>query len=130
MKSKLVKKDLKEFAYVVGFGMPLIVGCLIPLIFGHQFRIWTLWVGIIFLLIGIIKPTILHYPYIVWIKTGELLGWINSQLILGIIFILVLLPISLFMKTTGYDPLRKKKYKVVSYREDNQKKMIDLKKIF
>ena len=122
METKLAKKDLKEFAFVLGFGLPLIVGWLIPIIFGHQFRIWTLWVGTIFLLIGIIKPTLLHYLYILWMKIGELLGLINSYLILGIVFIIVLLPISLFMKTTGYDPLRKKKKKLSSYRENNQKK--------
>ena len=109
MKTKLDKKDLKEFALVLGFGLPIIIGWLIPIIFGHQFRIWTLWAGIIFLLIGIIKPTILYYFYILWMKIGELLGLINSNLILGIIFMFVLLPISLFMKTTGYDPLRKKR---------------------
>ena len=130
MKTKLDKKDLKEFALVLGFGLPIIIGWLIPMIFGHQFRIWTLWAGIIFLLIGIIKPTILYYFYILWMKIGELLGLINSHLILGIIFMFVLLPISLFMKTTGYDPLRKKKMKISTYREKNQKKMIDLKKIF
>ena len=130
MKTKLAKKDLREFAYVLGFGLPLIVGFLIPIIFGHQIRVWTIWAGMIFLLIGIIKPTILHYLYIAWMKLGEILGLINSQLILGIVFILVLIPISFFMKITGYDPLRKKRYNVSTFREQNQEKRIDLKKIF
>ena len=130
MKTKLAKKDLREFAYVLGFGLPLIVGFLIPIIFGHQIRVWTIWAGMIFLLIGIIKPTILHYLYIAWMKLGEVLGLINGQLILGLVFILVLLPISFFMKITGYDPLRKKRYNVSTFREQNQEKRIDLKKIF
>ena len=130
MGSKIVKKDLREFAFVIGFGLPLIIGFFIPLILGHQFRMWTLLVGMIFLIIGIIKLSLLKYIYISWMKLGEILGWINSRLILGLIYLVVLLPISMIMRTTGYDPLRKKKLKVITYRENNQNHKIDLKKIF
>ena len=41
-------------------------------------------------------------------KIGLALGWINI-VILGIIFLFVLEPISLFMKLMGYDPLRIKR---------------------
>ena len=37
----------------------------------------------------------------------EILGYINSRLILGLIFYLVLLPISLIMRFTGYYHLGK-----------------------
>ena len=96
MKTKLAKKDLREFAYVLGIGLPLIVGFLIPIIFGHQIRLWTLWAGIIFLLIGIIKPTILHYLYIAWMKLGEVLGLINGQLIFRTCFYICSTPNLLF----------------------------------
>ena len=38
---------------------------------------------------------------------GNILSWINSRLILGIVFA-ILQPIALIMKIFGYDPLRKK----------------------
>ena len=100
-------KRYKEFGYLVGFGFPLIIGYLIPYFSGHTFRTWTLFFGIPILIIGIIKPSFLKYPFKIWMKIGYLLGWINSKLILGIVYIVVLQPISLMMKLLGHDPLKK-----------------------
>ena len=86
--------------------------------------------GLIFCLFGILKPEFLFYPYKAWMKLGNILGWINSKLILGIIFIFVLEPISLIMKITGYDPLRLKKSNKISFREDKSNHKIDLNRIF
>ena len=40
---------------------------------------------------------------------GKALGWINSRIILGLVFIIVLQPIAFIMKSFGYDPLKLKK---------------------
>ena len=41
-------------------------------------------------------------------KLGDYLGWINSRIILGIVFIVILNPIAFIMKLFKYDPLRQK----------------------
>ena len=79
---------------------------------------------------GIIRPDYLFYPYKIWMKIGHILGWINSRIILGMVFILVLQPIALIMKFFGYDPLRRKKKEQTSYRESKEGHKIDLKRIF
>ena len=62
---------------------------------------------------------------------GLALGWINSRIILGLIFLLVLQPISLIMKIVGYDPLRKKrKGNELSYRESKKGYEVNLNRIF
>ena len=63
-------------------------------------------------------------------KLGYLLGWINSRVILGLIFILVLQPIALIMKCLGYSPLRKKILNQNSFKEYRKDIKIDFKKIF
>ena len=78
------------------------------------------------LILGLIKPSLLFYPYKVWMKLGHILGWVNSRIILGLVFVIVLQPISLIMKIFNYDPLRKKKNNQKSYRETIKKKSIDL----
>jgi len=50
-------------------------------------------------------------------RLGHALGWVNSHLILGAVFLLVLQPIAAVMRLTGYDPLRKKRSGLASYRE-------------
>ena len=99
MKEKLIsKKQLREFGYITGIGIPLIFGYIAPLISGHIFGFWSLWIGVPLFILGILRPRLLFYPYQAWMKIGLTLGWINSRIILGIIFLFVLEPISLFMK--------------------------------
>ena len=130
MHNTLSKRQLKEFGLLVGLGFPIVIGWIIPLLGGHSFRMWTLWVGCPLVILGLLAPNTLFYPYKVWMKIGLALGWINSRIILGIIFLFVLEPISLFMKLMGYDPLRLKKGNRETYRENKKDHKIDLKKIF
>ncbi len=131
MNEIISKKKLREFGFLIGFGFPIIIGWLIPLINGHFFRIWTLFIAIPFLILGILKPRMLYYPYKAWIVIGLSLGWINSRIILGLIFLLVLQPISLIMKIFRYDPLRKKKKgNEISFRESKKNYKVNLTRIF
>ena len=130
-KEIITKKTLQEFGVIFGLGLPLIIGWLIPFLFGHSPRAWTLAIGIPTLIISIIYPKILKLPYKIWIKIGIILGWINSKIILGIVFFLILIPISLIMKIFKYDPLKKNLDKdQISYREITKNNKIDLNKIF
>ena len=131
MKEDISKKQLREFGLLIGFGFPIIIGWIIPAISGHLFRLWSLWVAFPSLILGILKPRLLFYPYKVWMKLGFALGWINSRIILGLVYLLILLPISLIMKIFGYDPLRKKKSSEISYREIKKgSDEVDLSRIF
>ena len=130
MKESISKKQLREFGFLIGLGFPILIGFIIPAFGGHAFRAWTLFVGLPSFILGILKPSLLFYPYKAWMKLGLALGWINSRIILGLIYFIVLLPISLIMKIFGYDPLRKKKSNKLSYRENKKNLDIDLTRIF
>tara|TARA_B100000524_G_scaffold215264_1_gene113001 strand:+ start:121 stop:516 length:396 start_codon:yes stop_codon:yes gene_type:complete len=129
-KNFISKKVLREFGLLIGLGLPFLIGWLLPTIFGHSLRLWTLFISIPFLLLGIFKPHSLFYPYKFWMKIGHVLGWINSRVILSLVFLLVLLPIALIMKLFSYDPLRRKKGDQNSYREKKINYKINLRKIF
>ena len=130
MTNKMSKKQLRDFGYLIGFGLPLIVGWLIPFLTGHSFRAWTLWISFPFLFLGIISPRILQKPYEAWMQLGHLLGYVNSRIILGIVFVAVLQPIAFVMKVFGYDPLRCKRSNQSTYKENKQGVKIDLTRIF
>ena len=77
------------------------------------------------------RPKTLKYPYEAWMKFGNLLGLINSYIILGLVFFIILQPIAFIMKLFSYDPLhRKKNPKNKTYREIKHNKQIDLTQIF
>ena len=130
MQIKISKKILREFGLIIGFVFPMLVGLILPYIYGHSLKFWTFWIGIILLTISIVNPHLLKYPYILWMRLGSLLGWINSRIILGVVFFLILQPISLLMKILGYDPLRKKQNKLKSFKEFKKYQKIDLFRIF
>ena len=130
MKKNISKKTLREFGFLIGFTFPIIIGWFLPAIGGHSFRVWTLWVSLPTVILTIIKPLLLLYPYKIWMKIGNILGWFNSHLILGLVFISVLIPISIIMKIIGYDPLSIKKLNQKSYRETKRDYVVNLKKIF
>ena len=131
MRETISKKQLREFGILIGFGFPLLIGWLLPLLFGHGFRIWTIWIGTPGLILGLTAPRILFYPYKGWMGFGNTLGKINSHIILGLVFILILQPIALIMRLTGYDPLRMRhKGGGTTYRENKQTHQTDLTRIF
>nr|WP_075438957.1 SxtJ family membrane protein [Prochlorococcus marinus] len=130
MKETISKKQLREFGLLIGFGCPLIIGWLLPSLFGHDFREWTLWIGILGLSLGLTAPRFLHYPYKIWMALGHVLGWVNSHIILGLVFIFVLQPIAYIMRLTGYDPLRRRRKGEKTYRENRQNHLTDLTRIF
>ena len=130
IKSSVSQKQLREFGLLIGFGFPLFIGWIIPSIGGHFFRYWSLWVGFPCLILGILKPNLLSFPYKVWMSLGHYLGWLNSRIFLGLTFLLVLLPISLTMRIFGYDPLKRKISNTKTYREEKESNNINLHRIF
>ena len=123
-------KILRDFGLLIGIMFPFVVGLILPAIGGHSFKTWTLFISLFSLLSALFKPNLLKLPYKIWMKFGYFLGWINSKIILGFVFLFVLQPIALIMKIFGYDPLRIKKRNVNTYREIRTNFKIDLKRIF
>ena len=130
MKETISKKQLREFGLLIGFGFPLLIGWLLPAISGHGFRAWTVLIGVPAFIIGLTAPNLLHNPYKGWMALGYALGWLNSKIILGLVFIIVLQPIAFFMRLTGYDPLRSKRKGEKTYWEIRQNNRTDFTRIF
>ena len=127
---KISKKQLSEFGFLIAFVLPILIGWILPYFTGHGFRLWTIWVGITFLILNLINPFLLLYPYKFWMWIGHALGWINSKLILGLLFSIMIIPLALIMKIFGYDPLKLRKSNTKSYRENKLNSRINLNKIF
>ena len=130
MKEIISKKQLREFGLLIGFAFPLLIGWLFPSLAGHVFKSWTLWVGVPAFILGLTSPRLLFYPYKSWITLGNALGWLNSKIILGLVFLFVLQPIAFVMRLFGYDPLRTRRKGEKTYRENRKEHQTDLTRIF
>ncbi len=69
---------------------------------------WSLFVSFIFLILGLMNSKILSPLNLLWFKFGILLGKIVSPVVMGIIFFLVVTPISILLKIFGKDVLNLK----------------------
>ena len=130
MKKIVSKKELREFGLLFGFGFPLLIGWLLPALVGHGFRAWTILIGSSAFIIGLVSPRLLYYPYKSWMAIGHALGWFNSKIVLGVVFIFVLQPIALMMRLIGYNPLKTIRKGDKTYRENRSDHQIDLTRIF
>jgi hypothetical protein len=74
---------------------------------GQPFRLWSLILGGTLLVLALAWPRSLTHVYRYWMTVGEVLGWINTRLILGGIFYLLFTPLGLSMRLRGRDPMRR-----------------------
>ena len=130
MRETTSKKQLREFGLLIGFGFPLLIGWLIPSLLGYEFTLWTLWVGITSLILGLTESQWLHHPYKVCMALVFSFGTAILRIILGIIFILLVQPIACIMRLTGYDPLRRRRKDNKTYRQLRHDHKTDLTRMF
>ena len=114
------KKELRSFGLITGALTPVFFGLLLPWIFDHSFPKWPWIIGVILVAFGLVLPTVLKPIYRVWMTIGHYLGWINTRIILSIMFYLIILPVGLVMRLVGHDPMSRsfnkdqKSYRVTS----------------
>ena len=99
---------------LVFFAFFLIIA-LYPLTIGENPKYWLIILSLIFLILGLLKSNILAPLNKLWFKFGLLLGSIISPIVMGIVFFIVITPISLIMKILGKDLLNLNKNKNNSY---------------
>jgi Saxitoxin biosynthesis operon protein SxtJ len=66
-------------------------------------------VGGTLVVLGAVAPRLLYWPSVVWWKLVHVLGYVNARIILTILFTVLLVPIGLFWRLTGKDPLGRRR---------------------
>ncbi|MEA3275505.1 MAG: SxtJ family membrane protein [Pseudomonadota bacterium] len=112
------KKALREFGLVTGGIVAVLFGLVLPWLFGAaEFPRWPWFVGALLATWGLSWPAGLGPVYRGWMKLGHALGWVNTRILLGILFFLLFLPAGLIMRLLGKDPMaRKRDSGATSYR--------------
>ena len=129
MKNSNIKIGTNKSFGIVFFIFFLIVS-IYPLIDGGVLRVWSLVISVIFLILGILNSKILTPLNKLWFKLGILLGAIVSPIVMGIVFFIVLTPLSFIVKLFGTDLLKLKFIKQSSYWINRNKDIGSMKKQF
>ena len=101
-----------------------------PLLKGEEIRIWSLFVGLIFLILGLIKSNLLAPFNTAWIKFGEILGRVIAPIVMAIVYFIFLTPMGLLMRLLGKDLLKLQFIKNNSYWVKRDKNVGSMKRQF
>lgn len=123
-----MKNSSKNFG-ILFFIIFLIYG-LWPLLNQDAIRVWSLVIGLIFLILALLNSKILNPLSSLWIKFGELLGKIISPLVMAFIYFLIITPIAIIIRLSRKDLLKTKFNSSPSYWIKRLKNIGSMKKQF
>ena len=104
MKDEMTNQKLCSFGFTVG-GIFALIGFW-PLIFrGEDSRWWAMVVAGCLLVPAVVFPRSLVWVYRGWMAVGHIMGWINTRIILGMVFYIIVTPIGMFRRWLGRDPM-------------------------
>ena len=99
------RKQLRQFGLLVG-GILVLIGVWQWYRGHHETVRIVLWsIGGVLIGAGLIVPTRLAPVYVAWMKFAFLLGWVNTRILLSVIFFLLLAPVGLVSRLFGRDSL-------------------------
>jgi len=112
-------QQLKHFGLLLGGILICFFGVLLPWFLNKQPGHWPFYFGFPLLLAGQFKPKALKRLYQFWMKVGAVLGWINTRILLALVYFLIFTPIGLTMRLVKSDPMHRKFDKnLSSYRKN------------
>ena len=104
MKSQIKMSSNRSFGIV--FCIFFLLVALYPLIHDESIRFWSLFISIIFLILGLLKSKFLNPLNKIWFKFGIFIGKIISPIVMGLVFFFVVTPTGLIMRALGKDLLK------------------------
>lgn len=101
-------RELRSFGLITGGLTPAFFGLLLPWLFEREFAQWPWIAGAVLVVWALALPKTLKPVYLVWMTIGNCLGWINTRIILSLMFYFIILPMGLLMRLSGKDPMARK----------------------
>lgn len=125
---QLDNQGLRKFGLTTGAIVIVLFALLLPWIFGaSSMPYWPWIIAILLWLPALVCPHLLNPVYRVWMKIGMALGWVNSRIILGLVYYTLVFPMGVLMRLLGKDPMRRKydksaqSYRIPSQREPRER---------
>ncbi len=109
--AEVTRSDLRKFGFIMGGMFALIFGLIFPWIGDKTKDAWPMWpfiVMAVFWVIAAIAPQTLRPINHIWLKIGNVLGFINTRIILGLMFFVMIFPIGMLLKIFGKDSMNRK----------------------
>jgi len=108
---------LCKFCYVMSVFVVTFFGLVVPLFSNSMFPLWP-WLFFLFVVfIGRVKPVMIRPFYLIWMELGLALGWLNTRVILAIVFYTLIFPLGILAIVFRKNIMIKKvEKKIITYR--------------
>ena len=113
-------KEIRSFGLIFSLLVVLIFAGLMPWLFNQSMSVWPFVVSTVTALLALLAPSALRPLHSLFIKLGTLLGFINTQILLFIVFFGLFLPVGIIMWLVRRDILGRKPSTDDSYRKLSQ----------
>ena len=98
-----MKQNTQNRSFGLLFFIVLLAFALWSLTKKGEINLYLISIALIFLILGLLNSKILTPLNKSWIKLGELLGRIIAPIVMGIVYFIILTPISLLVRLFGKD---------------------------
>jgi hypothetical protein len=113
---------LRRFGLTMAIAVAVIFGALLPFLFDRAIPYWPFLLAGALLAWSVAVPQTLNLIYRPWMRLGLIMNRITSPIIMGVVFFLIITPVSLLMKLIRRDPLaRGFDQSLKSYRKESRK---------
>lgn len=120
------KAELRSFGLVFGGMVAFVFGLALPWLFGRPFPAWPWVAAAVLVMLALLLPAALRPVSAAWMVVGHWLGWVNTRIILGIVFYTVFFIAGQAMRLAGKDPMARKIDKMAkSYRVPSRPRPAD-----
>ena len=124
---QLDQAGLRKFGLTTAAIIIVLFGLLLPWLFGHRLPLWPWIVAAVLAVWAMALPASLAPVYRGWMRVGMLLGFINTHIILFLLYYLIFLPLGLVIRLVGRDAMARSmtaapgdSYRVVSAQRDHR----------
>jgi hypothetical protein len=95
---QLNANGLRKFGLTTGAIVVLLFGLALPWLRDRPLPWWPWGLAAVLAAWALVAPGSLIYVYRPWMKLGLIFGWINTRIILGLVFWMIILPLGILLR--------------------------------
>lgn len=92
---------LRRFGWQMAIVWPLLFGIVLPWLFNAVWPVWPWVIALVFAVLAAVAPRLLYWPSRVWLGFTHVMGWLNTRIILALLFYILITPLGLLLRLLG-----------------------------
>ena len=108
MPEDVATMELRQFGLLFSLILVALFGVTLPWFFDARWPVWPWLVGGIMTTLSILWPQGLAPIYRIWMRFGLIAGFVNTRIIMFLLYYAVFVPVAMLMRLAGRDALARR----------------------